>query len=54
MKFENKIALITGGSRGLGKNSDLCLAKYGADVVIIYHSNSRSRAHHDLDPGNHR
>lgn len=34
----NKIALVTGGSRGLGKNMALQLAQKGFDVVITYHS----------------
>ncbi|MCU7616836.1 SDR family oxidoreductase [Chryseobacterium sp. PBS4-4] len=34
-----KIALITGGSRGLGKNSALKIAEKGLDVIITYHSN---------------
>ena len=42
MKFENKIALITGGSRGLGKNSALRPATFGADVIITYHSNKEA------------
>lgn len=32
----NKIALVTGGSRGLGKNMALSLAKNGNDVIITY------------------
>ncbi|PQA55088.1 SDR family NAD(P)-dependent oxidoreductase [Siphonobacter curvatus] len=32
------IALVTGGSRGLGKNMALSLAKKGIDVILTYHS----------------
>jgi NAD(P)-dependent dehydrogenase (short-subunit alcohol dehydrogenase family) len=33
-----KIALITGASRGLGRNTALSIARHGGDVVITYHS----------------
>ena len=39
MKTENKIALVTGGSRGLGKNMAIALAKKGIDIVLTYNSN---------------
>jgi NAD(P)-dependent dehydrogenase (short-subunit alcohol dehydrogenase family) len=32
------IALVTGGSRGLGKSTALHLAKHGADVILTYKS----------------
>lgn len=34
----NKIALITGGSRGLGKNSAIQLAQKGFDVIVTFQS----------------
>jgi NAD(P)-dependent dehydrogenase (short-subunit alcohol dehydrogenase family) len=37
--MNSKIALVTGGSRGLGKNMALSLAGKGVDVVLTYHSN---------------
>jgi NAD(P)-dependent dehydrogenase (short-subunit alcohol dehydrogenase family) len=33
-----KIALVTGGSRGLGKDMALALARKGVDVLITYHT----------------
>lgn len=38
MKIKDKVALVTGGSRGLGKNSALSLGQAGADVILTYHS----------------
>lgn len=34
----SKIAIVTGGSRGLGKNTVLALARDGVDVVLTYNS----------------
>ncbi|HUX53151.1 MAG TPA: SDR family oxidoreductase [Williamwhitmania sp.] len=39
MSTKSKIALVTGGSRGLGKNMAIGLAKKGMDVVLTYNSN---------------
>ena len=38
MKSINKIVLVTGGSRGLGKDMALQLAEKGLDVILTYHS----------------
>lgn len=40
MERENKIALVTGGSRGLGKEMALSLAAKGIDVILTYNSKS--------------
>lgn len=37
--METKIALITGGSRGLGRNTALALADHGVDVILTFRSN---------------
>jgi NAD(P)-dependent dehydrogenase (short-subunit alcohol dehydrogenase family) len=37
--MKDKIAVITGGSRGLGRNTAINLARRGVDVVFTYRSN---------------
>ena len=37
MKLKNKIAIITGASRGIGKSTALLFAKEGAKIVVDYH-----------------
>ncbi len=39
MATKSKIALVTGGSRGLGRDMAISLAHKGIDVVLTYHSN---------------
>lgn len=39
--LKNKIALVTGASRGLGRGIALALAEAGADLAINYHSNTQ-------------
>jgi len=37
--MKTQIALVTGGSRGLGKDMVLNLAQHGIDIILTYHSN---------------
>ena len=39
MTFENKIVLVTGGSRGIGREIATQFARYGATVIVHYHQN---------------
>ena len=36
---DTKIAIVTGGSRGIGRNTVLCLARRGVSSILTYNSN---------------
>jgi len=38
----NRVALVTGGSRGLGRSTALALARGDADVIVTYRTQKRS------------
>lgn len=42
---KRKIALVTGGSRGLGKEMALRIAEKGLDVILTYHANQDAAKH---------
>ena len=42
MDLKNKVALVTGGSRGLGRNSAFRLAEKGSDVIITYYQQAET------------
>lgn len=42
MKLENKIALVTGASKGIGKATAIALAKEGCSVVVNFKSDEKA------------
>lgn len=44
MKLKNKIAIITGASKGIGKSTALLFAKEGAKIVVNYFSSEKEDA----------
>lgn len=54
-RFQNKVVLITGASRGIGRSTALAFAEEGANVVINYRCDHESarQTFEQLTPGDH-
>jgi len=53
MKSRNKVALVTGGARRLGKDIALSLAKSGFDIIISYNESNKSTVEETLSDLRH-
>lgn len=55
MDFKDKIFLVTGGSRGIGKAAAVAFASMGATIVFTYLSDSQAAKQtlNELAPGDH-
>ena len=40
--LENKVAMVTGASRGIGRSIAIAMAKAGADVAVLYNGNTKA------------
>jgi 3-oxoacyl-[acyl-carrier protein] reductase len=43
--LSNKVALITGSSRGIGRSAALVLAKEGASLIGVHYASNTDAAH---------
>jgi 3-oxoacyl-[acyl-carrier protein] reductase len=49
MLLKDQVAVVTGGSRGIGRGIVLALAREGAKVTFVYHSNKDAAAQLEQD-----
>ena len=49
MRFEGKVALVTGSSRGIGRATAIKLASEGADVAIHYVRSEEGGSPYEID-----